>query len=380
MARGRPWYQRYPADWIVGTRGLTLEEKGAYGDIVEYLNERDHALPDEDRIIAALIECSVRKWRAIREVLLRKGKLQVVHGYITNPRFEREKAERDLSRAVAREDGRKGGKASAAKRAQTELDLGENPPERARAYGETPRNARENDISAVSNRFHRPIDETSLTPVSQKTANKSQGYPQARARAIDQSLEKKENIPQPDSTGDSREKPDDRMDLLHQVCDASGFQPTSASAIDRSLRVVEAWMKEGIDFAEVVIPTIQSVIASNPEPTRTLGRFTKYIAHEHARRKAKGTMGQRYIPPKTPILSREDEPSAMADLRSLLAQVLGPQTFAIWFNDLKLEPDNERPNVLHVVGRMSGPLMQSGTEPTVRAAARRMGFTDVFAK
>lgn len=144
MARGRPWYQRYPADWIMGTKGLTLEQKGAYNEILEYLNERDHALPDDDRIISTLLGCSPQKWRTIKPVLVQRGHITIHNDYLTNPRFEREKAERDLRKAVAAEDGRKGGKKSAEMRAkQAELDLDENPDSvrarsvRAPAYGET---------------------------------------------------------------------------------------------------------------------------------------------------------------------------------------------------------------------------------------------------
>lgn len=170
------------------------------------------------------------------------------------------------------------------------------------------------------------------------------------------------------------------MALLKSVCDAAGFHPTSPAAIDRSLRQVEAWMQEGIDFDDVVFPTIRNLILSDPQPTRTLGRFTKHIAHEHARRKASAAKGQTYRPPKVPILRREDEPERMADLRQMLCQVMGANTFAIWFNDLRLAPDDEMPHRLNIHGRMSTPLVQSNTFPTVTAVARRMGFNDLCAR
>lgn len=42
----RPWYKRYPSDFIAGTIGLSLEEKGAYSVCLDLqaskLDERRH--------------------------------------------------------------------------------------------------------------------------------------------------------------------------------------------------------------------------------------------------------------------------------------------------------------------------------------------------
>jgi len=389
MARGRPWYKRHPERWIMGTRGLTLEERGAYSEIVDYLNLRDHALPDDIKVVAALLGCPPQTWRRIRAVLLKAKKLEIVGDYITNPRFEREKAERDLARAEAVEHGREGGKRSAELRAQNELDFEHDPqisadpsqgyppaddfPVRARTQG-TQKSSKSSNKTDQKVATKLPVSENAVTPVSQKTANNGQGYPQPPVRAREEGEEEEVESP-PNSTPTTPREDSDRMHLLEQVCEASGYQPTSAGALDRSLRQVEAWMKEGVDFDEVVIPTIRRVILDDPQPTRTLGRFTKHIAHEHARRNASKAKGSTYRPPKVPLLKREDEPDRMADLRQMLCQVMGANLFAIWFNTLRLEPDEEMPNRLNIHGHMSTALQQSNTFPTVSAVARRMGYT-----
>lgn len=390
MARGRPWYKQYPERFIMGTRGLSLEERGAYREIVDYLNLRDHALPDDIKVVASLLGCTPHKWRKIRSVLIKAKKLEVHGDYITNPRFEREKAERELFRAEAIEHGREGGKRSAELRAQNELDFDHDPqfsadetqgypqapnsPVRARAQGE-PEFEKKSQKKCEKKRKKNDDHEKSITPVSQKSATQGQGYPQptrTRARGIE---DKSLDSPLNSSPTNSREV-DDRMSLLLTVCETAGFHPTSPGVIDRSLRQVEAWMKLGVDFEEVVLPTIRSIIASDPEPTRTLGRFTKHIAHEHARRNAKAATGKRYSPPASPILQRQDEEPEMAQLRTVLCQVTGAKLFSTYFNPIHMERIDEQTLRLSP-DWLARTVLESDNGPMIRSVLKRQGFREV---
>jgi len=60
----RPWYRRFPDNFIAGTVGLTLEEKGAYSLVLDLMYVRGGPVPDEPRYIAGVCNCSVRKWNA----------------------------------------------------------------------------------------------------------------------------------------------------------------------------------------------------------------------------------------------------------------------------------------------------------------------------
>ncbi|WP_245412512.1 YdaU family protein [Candidatus Liberibacter solanacearum] len=71
----RPWYKRYPADFISGVLELTLEQKGAYSIIIDLMYDRGGALPDNDKYIAGVCGCSIRKWRSIRIVLEKANKI-----------------------------------------------------------------------------------------------------------------------------------------------------------------------------------------------------------------------------------------------------------------------------------------------------------------
>lgn len=113
----RPWYRRFPDNFIAGTVGLTLEEKGAYSLVLDLMYVRGGPVPDEPRYIAGVCNCSVRKWNAIRERLIALGKIHSVDGYLTNDRAEKE-IENALKDAQERvESGRKGGEKSAENRA-----------------------------------------------------------------------------------------------------------------------------------------------------------------------------------------------------------------------------------------------------------------------
>lgn len=113
----RPWYRRFPDNFIAGTVGLSLEEKGAYSLVLDLIYVRGGPVPDEPRYIAGVCNCSVRKWNAIRQRLIDLGKIEVVDGYLMNRRAEKElETSAETSRERA-ESGAKGGEKSAENRA-----------------------------------------------------------------------------------------------------------------------------------------------------------------------------------------------------------------------------------------------------------------------
>jgi uncharacterized protein YdaU (DUF1376 family) len=120
----RPWYRRFPDNFIAGTVGLTLEEKGAYSLVLDLMYVRGGPVPDEPRYIAGVCNCSVRKWNAIRSKLIELGKIHVVDGFLTNERAEKE-IEISLKDAQERaENGAKGGTKSAETRAEANKNRG----------------------------------------------------------------------------------------------------------------------------------------------------------------------------------------------------------------------------------------------------------------
>lgn len=108
----RPWHKRYHSDALAGFMALSLEERGAYQTVLDLIYDHGGPIADNERILAAYMGCSPRKWRAIRDQLREKGKINInPDGLITNSRAEKElEKDAETSRKHA-ENGLKGARA-----------------------------------------------------------------------------------------------------------------------------------------------------------------------------------------------------------------------------------------------------------------------------
>lgn len=87
-----PYYPRFPRDFLDGTAGMSLEEKGAYGIILDliYMSGK-RGLPDDSQYIAGQLGTSVRKWNSIRKKLIEQGKIYSDLEIISNLRADKVK-------------------------------------------------------------------------------------------------------------------------------------------------------------------------------------------------------------------------------------------------------------------------------------------------
>lgn len=115
---GQPWYKRYGADFVHGTLGLTLEEKGAYSLCLDLIYDRGGPIPDDPRWLAGVCGVSVRKWNSLRESLIASGKLVVRGAALSNERAEIEIENAAKTSRKLAENGAKGG----SKRAENAVD------------------------------------------------------------------------------------------------------------------------------------------------------------------------------------------------------------------------------------------------------------------
>ncbi len=104
------WHKRYHSDALTGFMSLTLEERGAYQTILDMIYDRGGPIVNNDRLLAGYMGVSVRKWAALRDTLITKGKIVIDGEFIINERaiFEIEKAAK-TARKLA-ENGSKGGR------------------------------------------------------------------------------------------------------------------------------------------------------------------------------------------------------------------------------------------------------------------------------
>jgi hypothetical protein len=74
------WYKRNIDAAISGMIGLSMEERGAYNTILDYLYDREGVLPDDDAKMATIQQCNIQKWRRVKATLISKGKIRVTDG------------------------------------------------------------------------------------------------------------------------------------------------------------------------------------------------------------------------------------------------------------------------------------------------------------
>ena len=86
---GNPWHRRYHSDALAGMLSLTLEERGAYQTVLDLIYDRGGPIADNERLLAGYMNCSLRKWRSLRETLIEKGKLTASDGHLSNSRAEK---------------------------------------------------------------------------------------------------------------------------------------------------------------------------------------------------------------------------------------------------------------------------------------------------
>lgn len=108
-----PWHRRYHSDALAGMLSLTLEERGAYQTVLDLIYDRGSAIPDNERLLAGYMGCSIRKWRSLRESLISKGKLAAADGLLSNSRAEKEIENDAKTRRKLAENGSKGGRKNA---------------------------------------------------------------------------------------------------------------------------------------------------------------------------------------------------------------------------------------------------------------------------
>lgn len=109
----RPWYKRYPADFIGGTTRLSLEEKGAYSIALDLIYQTGGPIDDDPQWIARVAGCSTKRWNIIRSSLINFGKLHALDGKLSNQRAENQMKTEDKEHQKLSENGREGGQKTA---------------------------------------------------------------------------------------------------------------------------------------------------------------------------------------------------------------------------------------------------------------------------
>lgn len=109
-----PYHKRYHSDALAGFMALTLEERGAYQTLLDMMYDRGGPLIDNERLLAGYMNCSVRKWVQLRQILIQKGKITINRdGMICNNRARKEIENQSKTHRKLIEAGAKGGRTRA---------------------------------------------------------------------------------------------------------------------------------------------------------------------------------------------------------------------------------------------------------------------------
>lgn len=107
------WFPLFHRDFRGGTRKLSLEERGAYMELLMLMYDARSGVEDDEAGVAAELGCDRRVWRRIRQKLLDVGKIEIEGGRLINARARREiEIQRRVSEqrtASGAEGGRKSG-------------------------------------------------------------------------------------------------------------------------------------------------------------------------------------------------------------------------------------------------------------------------------
>lgn len=119
----RPWYKRFPSNWLGGVIMLTAEERGVYDTLLELMYDRWATIRHEPKELARICGTSLRRFNVIFDKLVQLKKVTLVDGMISNERFEIQRGEEGNEAETFAENGRKSGKKRRDKSAENEPGL-----------------------------------------------------------------------------------------------------------------------------------------------------------------------------------------------------------------------------------------------------------------
>jgi hypothetical protein len=169
----------------------------------------------------------------------------------------------------------------------------------------------------------------------------------------------------------------DLLDLLEAVCDASGWRTTEPNRIAEAMSFVKAWRDDGLDFENVVLPTIRSITAGTNDPTSSLKRFDRRVRLEDAKARAAGTAKATYRAPAAPIFEFEGEAPIFVAFRRDLAAALGASTYCSLAHDVRMDQVDDR-SIVRIEGRLANNLKSGDCMTKLRQVARKHGFEQVW--
>lgn len=87
MSKRLPWWKKHVSDWRAGTRRMSLELKGFYGECLDAQWDLQTELPIDDKKLSIMLDCSPRSVRKLMPLLVAAGKMVKTPTGYYNPRM-----------------------------------------------------------------------------------------------------------------------------------------------------------------------------------------------------------------------------------------------------------------------------------------------------
>ncbi len=249
MKQRFPYFKFYPRDWLEATRDLTLEQRGAYIDLICIIMEMEGHLADNDKWIAHQMHVTARKWRSLKTDLVRHEKIAIRDGRIVNERCVKElDALLNQRRNIAE---------SAVKRERIKR---ETPAKHQRNIVEIPEKDNENNDAT-----------TTVVPL------------RARVTDLDQDIDKEEAV----LLGREPKTPQELDSLRDRLLGAANGAMANPASCPGLLILSEPirWMREGCDLHLDILPTLAARGHNAlPRSIKSWSYFTQAVADAKAKR------------------------------------------------------------------------------------------------
>lgn len=292
MSRSAPAIPLFGDAYIADTRHLSLEEHGAYLNLLMIAwRTEDCALPDDDVRLARMLGVTAKKWNALKPVVMAFWTLGATgwtqHRLTKERRFVAEKASQ--SRAAA------------------ELRWKDKPlktKDAAHADADAPQ-------------MREPCGSDAPPPPP----------PQERKKEEDSTTTA---IPTSRAGVDDGDGDFDLFGLTSRIANAAGCSIINPSKVTRAVDVVKGWLASEIDVDATILPVIAERLADMTEK-ETVGSLAFFDAAIRKRHALKAPKPKRTSPASRASVQAEDSPDdRVPAFRSSLKAAVGSQTYDAW--------------------------------------------------
>jgi len=97
------FYRHDPDAFLAGTAELNFEQRGAYISLIDLLYSRDGIVPNDDGIVARMLQTDPRIWRRLKTELMAAAKVRITNdGRLTANRVDQERLHAEVRSTSAR--------------------------------------------------------------------------------------------------------------------------------------------------------------------------------------------------------------------------------------------------------------------------------------